>query len=253
MFSNAIVKQPCQNMIKGLTGSQLGLPDYPLACRQHKDYISALEACGLNVTIMPPDEDYPDSTFIEDTCLLTDRCAVITRPGADARKGETASVKQTISRFYNTVEHIRPPGTLDAGDVMMADNCFYIGLSLRTNQEGARQLSAILESFQFTTCTLPLAHVLHLKTGISYLDNDILLTAGEFIDHPALSGFKAIVVPEAEGYAANSLWINGTVLVPAGFPVTLEKIQQAGYKTIELDMSEFQKLDGGLSCLSLRF
>lgn len=253
MFTQAIVKIPCRNMVSGITGAGLGRPNHDLALAQHRAYVEALEACGLEVTVLPAEETYPDSVFIEDTCLVTRACAVITHPGADARKGETASVKAAMAAFDLPIETITAPGTLDAGDVMMTGDHFYVGLSGRTNPEGFRQLSAILNRYGYTASAVPLTSVLHLKTGISYLENNVLLVWGEFADKPDFNGFHRIRVPQEEGYAANSLWINGTVLVPQGYPKTQKRIQEKGYDVILLDVSEFRKLDGGLSCLSLRF
>jgi len=253
MFTKAIVKQPCKNMVKGITQAGLGIPDYDLACRQHDAYIKALEACKLSVTILPPDEAYPDSVFIEDACLVTSGCAVITRPGAESRRGEIHSVRKAMAAFDLPIEEITAPGTLDAGDIMMAGTHFYVGLSDRTNAEGFAQLEAILIRYGMTASAVPLKTVLHLKTGISYLENNILLAWGEFLTKEEFSGFTRVGVGDKEAYAANSVWINNRVLVPAGYKQTRDMIADAGYATLEVDVSEFRKLDGGLSCLSLRF
>lgn len=253
MFGHAIVRRPGQSLIKGLSQADLGQPDYQLALEQHEAYCAALVACGLEIAVLPADEDYPDSVFIEDTALLTPRCAVITRPGAPSRRGETASVIEPIRRFYDHIETIQAPGTIEAGDIMMVGNHFYIGLSQRTNPSGAEQMTAILGKYGMSASTVGLEHVLHLKTGIVYLENNTMATAGEFVDKPEFSAFRRIHVPDDEAYAANCVWINGRVLVAAGFPQTRRRIESAGYPTIALDMSEFRKLDGGLSCLSLRF
>ena len=253
MFTRAIVKRPCKNMINGITTADLGQPDYDLAIHQHDAYIGALERCGLSVTILPAEDAYPDSVFIEDTCLVTPHCAVLTRPGADARKGERQAVHGAVSSLGLPVEAIQSPGTLDAGDVMMVDAHFYVGLSDRTNREGFDQLEAILNRYGMTASAVGLTSVLHLKTGISYLENNILLAWGEFVSKPELSGFDQIRVPEDEAYAANAVWINGRVLVPAGYEKTKALIAARGYQIEAVDMSEYRKLDGGLSCLSLRF
>jgi dimethylargininase len=136
---------------------------------------------------------------------------------------------------------------------MMVGNHYFIGSSERTNREGAGQLIRILGKYGMTGSMVPLSRMLHLKSGVSYLEANRLLISGELIHHPAFEGFQKMEVDPGESYAANSLWINSRVLVPAGSPNTLKKIEQAGYPTIVLDVSEFQKLDGGLSCLSLRF
>jgi dimethylargininase len=136
---------------------------------------------------------------------------------------------------------------------MRAGNRFFIGVSARSNEEGARQFAALVSRCGFEAIPVPLREVLHLKTGVSYLENNLLLTAGEFLGHPLLAHFTAIPVPAAESYAANSLWLNGRVLIPSGYTQTRKAIEAAGYETVPLDVSEFRKLDGGLSCLSLRF
>ncbi len=253
MFTNAIVKTPCRNMIEGISTANLGKPDYDLALKQHKDYIQALKQCGLKVMVLDPDENFPDSTFIEDACLMTPRCAVITNPGAASRRNETIRILEAVKGFGLPVEHIQSPGTLDAGDVMMVGNHYFTGLSDRTNNDGASQLNTILEKYDFTSSTIELESVLHLKTGISYLENNNLLAFGEFLTQPALNDFNILEVAPDESYAANSVWVNGKVLVPNGFSKTVKMIEDAGYQTIEVDVSEFRKLDGGLSCLSLRF
>ena len=253
MFRKAIVRQPCPEMVRGLTSASLGKPDFNLVLEQHAAYVEALRSCGLKVEVLEADPRYPDSVFVEDVALCTPACAVVTNPGAPSRNGEKLEIKAVLEGHYTHVESIESPGTLDAGDVMMAGTHFYIGISERTNPEGADQLSHILKRFGMSASRVPLKEMLHLKSGLSYLEHNRLLTTGTFWHHPAFSAFDRIRVDPREAYAANSLWVNDTVLVPAGFPGTLARIREAGYATITLDVSEFQKLDGGLSCLSLRF
>ncbi len=253
MFKKAIVRTPCKNLVKGLTSVSLGKPDYKLALRQHQEYIDALIECGLEVSVLEADENYPDSTFVEDTALLMSNVAIITNPGAPSRSGEIIDMSRIIESLYRKVEFIKAPGTLEAGDVMMVGNHFYIGLSERTNLNGANQLINILAKYGLTGLTVKLENVLHLKSGVSYLENNILLVTNSFFDKPEFQKYNLILVDEDESYAANSLWVNNTVLVPKGFPKTKDKIEKLGSSTIEVDVSEFRKLDGGLSCLSLRF
>lgn len=253
MFKNAIVRKPGKSLVHGISSANLGKPDYDLAVEQHKKYIETLQSCGLTVTVLKADERFPDSVFVEDTAVVTTKCAIITRPGADSRKGEEIEMNNVLKGFYEQIEEITPPGNLDGGDIMMAGNHFYIGLSARTNQEGAAQLRRILEKYGFTAAAVPLKKVLHLKTGVAYLENNNLVTAGEFIDHPVFAGFNKIVTTDPESYAANCIWINDFVIMPAGFEKTRAAIAQAGYTVLPLDVSEFRKLDGGVSCLSLRF
>ena len=150
--------------------------------------------------------------------------------------------------------HIKAPGTLEGGD---RDDVpairFCVGLSGRTNPEGVKQLANILEPFGCKVVGVPLTEVLHLKTGVVYLENGVMLTAGEFCTKPAFEGYTKITVPKDEPYAANCIWVNGKVVVPEGYPKVLKAVQAAGYQTLTCDTSEYKKIDGGLSCLSLRF
>jgi len=253
MFTNGIVRVPCPRIKDGITSSNLGKPDYTKALEQHSKYVEALQQLGLEVKILDKDDKYPDSTFIEDVALCTPLCVVLANPGAESRRGEIDSMRQVFEEYYNTIEKISQPGTLEAGDVMIVDNHFYIGVSNRTNIEGADQLISILEKHKMTGSKVPLGKMLHLKSGVSYLENNNMLVCGEFTTTKEFTRFNRIKIDEDESYAANSLWINGRVLVPAGYPKTREKIEKAGYETIILDVSEFRKVDGGLSCLSLRF
>jgi dimethylargininase len=253
MFTNAIVRTPCQAMVSGLSSANLGRPDYQQALVQHADYIAALKTCGLNVTVLPPDEKFPDSTFVEDVALLTPHCAILTNPGAPTRTFETTSIVATIGKFFQKIEKIELPGYVEAGDIMMVGGHFYIGLSERTNQAGAEQMITILEKYGLQGSVISLTEVLHLKTGLGYLENNNLLACGEFLNKPEFQSFNILEVDSKEAYAANSVWINDTVLTPKGFPKTKSLIETAGYAVREVDVSEFQKLDGGLSCLSLRF
>lgn len=253
MFKNALVRKPGKSMVHGLTSAKLGTPDYLNALSQHQAYCQALTRCGLRVTLLEAEEAFPDSTFVEDTAILTPHCAILTNPGASSRRREVAAIKPAVARFYSQIEEIRAPGTLEGGDVMMVGDHYYIGLSTRTNDEGARQLIQILDRYGLTGSIIHLEKGLHLKTGLSYLENNNMLACGEFLGEPAFTAFTKIKVPEAERYAANCIWVNDTVIAPQGYPVTRQLLEKSGYSVIGVEMTEFQKLDGGLSCLSLRF
>jgi dimethylargininase len=256
LFKQVIVRKPAKSLTKGITSNpQLGKPDYGLALKQHESYIEALKSCGVEATVLEPLEDYPDSCFVEDPAVITRKCAIITNPGAESRRGEAAEILPAVRRFFpeGKIERITLPGTLEGGDVMMAGDHFYVGRSARTNQEGIRQLIEILERHGLTGSEVKLEEVLHLKTGVNYIENGNMLVSGEFISKPEFAKYNKIVIPEEEAYAANCIWVNGTVIVPAGYPKTAELISRAGYRVITTDTSEYRKLDGGLSCLSLRF
>ncbi|WED42100.1 dimethylarginine dimethylaminohydrolase family protein [Legionella cardiaca] len=254
-FKNAIVRIPGLSIIHGLTSSpNPDKPDYRLAHIQHQNYIKALISCGVEVTQLPPLEDYPDSCFVEDVALLTETIAVLTRPGAKPRQGEVTEIQATIQKFFpNNLTHISPPATLEAGDILKVDNHFYIGLSKRTNLAGAEQMIQSLTTNGYTASCIQLKEFLHLKTGVSYLGRGYLLVSGELINHPQFQSFKQIPLAVEEAYAANCIMVNGTVLIPQGFPKTKKAIEDHGFQTLTVDLSEFKKLDGGLSCLSLRF
>ena len=231
----------------------MGLPDFDLACAQHADYVTALKECGLQVTTLDALDEYPDACFVEDVALVTPRCAILTNPGAETRRGEVAHIRGVLQQFCPQLEQIESPGYVEAGDVMMCGEHFYIGLSARTNKAGAQQLIAILESHGLSGSEIAMSEMLHLKTGLSYLENNKLLASGEFVNKAELQQYHIIEIDSEDAYSANCIWVNGTVLVPAGFTATVEKIQAVGYPVREVDVSEFRKLDGGLSCLSLRF
>lgn len=255
-FTHAIVRRPAKSMTEGITSApELGKPDYDLALKQHDDYIEALEKCHVDVTVLPALEAYPDSCFVEDPAVITRVGAIITNPGAASRNGEKNEIEPAIRRFFDDehIAHIEGPGTLDGGDVMMVGNHFYLGRSARTNEEGIRQFIEILERWELSGSEVPLDHVLHLKTGVNYIENDTMLVSGEFVEKTDFCRFRKIEIPEDEAYAANCIWMNGIVIVPDGYPTVLERIQDAGYETMTVDTSEYRKLDGGLSCLSLRF
>ena len=253
MFKNAIVRLPSRSIKDGLTSAQLGMPDFETADEQHKKYTATLKDLGLSVRILQEDNSFPDSTFIEDVAVCSPGWAVITNPGAPTRSGETTGIREILKEYFTDISNIQSPGTLEGGDVMKAGSHYYIGISKRTNNEGADQLIRILRRHGLKGEKVELRTILHLKSGTSYLENDILLVTGEIAENKIFKHFNRIRVDDSECYAANSLWINGKVLIPEGFQRTREKIEKAGYETIALDVSEFRKVDGGLSCLSLRF
>ena len=253
MFTKAIVKTPGKSLQNGLSQAGLGRPDYPLALEQHKSYIRALQACGLEVVVLEADETLPDSVFVEDTAVFLGDCAVVTRPGAPSRRQETEAIKAELQKHVTRIDYITGQGFLDGGDVLLIDRTLYIGRSARTNEAGADQLARIARTLAYCPVQVPLETMLHLKTGVNHLAGNRLLVTGEFVDRDVFKAFEQVVVPRHEAYAANSLWINGRVLVPAGFPETRARIETLGLPTLEVDVSEYRKLDGGLSCLSLRF
>ncbi len=252
VFKTAVVRIPGKDFGGGETTAKLGTPDFELILSQHRKYINTLRELGLNVVVLDPLPGYPDSYFVEDTAVIFNELGVITNPGAQSRKGEEDGIELIMMRFRDT-ERIRPPGSLDGGDVIQADNHFFIGLSDRTNMEGADQLISFLDRFGYTAETIKVGGGLHLKSGVNYLGNGKILLTSYFKDVPGFSDYEKIVVKDNEEYAANSLVVNGTIITPSGFPHTYDLLSGLGMPVIKLDVSEVRKMDGGLTCMSLRF
>jgi dimethylargininase len=256
VFTKAIVRPPAPNFSKGLTTTDLGAPNYERARAQHEAYCAALEHCGLIVVGLETDPAYPDSTFVEDTAVLTPRGVILTRPGAPSRAGEVASIRDALSEFYPSMSAIERPGTLDGGDICAAGDHFFIGISERTNEAGARQLAEMLASFNYTSNFMDIRGIdgiLHLKSGLAYLGDRRLAVIDALAGRKEFADFDLVRVNVGEEYAANCVLINDRVLVASGYPGFETKLRELGYQTIAVEMSEFQKMDGGLSCLSLRF
>jgi len=252
MLKKAIVRRPCENMVKGISNGKQGSPVYSTALEQHDQYIQALEKCGLQVTILEKNNTFPDSVFIEDTAILTKEFAIITNPTPKSRKEEIAGIIPTLKQQYKTIEYIAAPGTLEGGDIMQVGDTFYIGRSSRSNDDGIRQFKRIVTKHGYNTTTVEMPDILHLKTGVSYLENNVLLISEQLKDNPAFDSFKKIIAEAPEAHAANSLNINGKILTPKDCPSTLKKLENEGFNVTELEITEFMKLDGGLSCMSLR-
>lgn len=256
MFRHAIVRLPGSNFAEGLTTVDFGVPDFDLVIEQHTRYCEALVACGLTVTTLEADPRFPDSTFVEDTAIVTTRGAILMRPGAASRLGEVDAIRPALERFYPSMPAIESPGTVDGGDICEAGKHFFIGLSHRTNEEGARQLAAHLAALGYTSSTIDvrsMTSILHLKSGIAFLEDNTLVVMEELAANSQIAGFELVRVRTDESYAANCVRVNDRVLVAAGYPQLTAELAARGFNPLALEMSEFRKMDGGLSCLSLRF
>ena len=250
------MRPPGSNFADGLTTVDLGRPDLDRALSQHLAYCDALERCGLALTRLDPDPRHPDSTFVEDTAILTPSGAILTRPGAPSRSGEVDAIRGPLSITFPDFAEIVAPGTLDGGDVCEAEDHYFIGVSDRTNEEGARQLAAILAAKGATSALVDIRGVpgiLHLKSGIAYAGEGRIVAIDALAGHAALSSHEVVRVSPSECYAANCVRVNDRLLFAAGHPRLEGAFRAMGYDLLLLEMSEFQKMDGGLSCLSLRF
>ena len=256
MFTRAIVRPPAANFAAGLTAAGLGSPLLGIALEQHGRYCATLERCGLELIALPADADFADSTFVEDTAIVIGDLAILARPGAPTRTGEVARIAAAIEATFDRVYAIAAPGTVDGGDVCQADGHFFIGLSERTNAAGARQLAELLTREDFTSTIVDLRGLggfLHLKSAFTYLGDRRIVAIEAVAAHEALTGYEIVRVAHGEGYAANLLRLNDFVVISAGFPRLHEELDRRGYAVETLDMSEFRKMDGALTCLSLRF
>ena len=255
-FTRALVRPPADTFAAGITSSRLGAPDLALALEQHDAYCRTLERLGLSLTRLAPDPDFPDSTFIEDVAIVTTGGAILTRPGAASREGEVGAVGEALREWFPELDEITAPGTVDGGDVCEAGRHFFIGISRRTNAEGAAQVGRWLTRHGFSSSVIDIRSMpglLHLKTGLSWLGGRRLLAAGTIAGHGALRGWEVLRVPDGEDYAANCVRVNEALLVARGFPATSALLGGSDYELMPLAMSEYRKMDGGLSCLSLRW
>ena len=255
-FSKAILRQPGIHFVDGVTTAKLGAPILPKTFDQHEKYWRALEVCGLKVILLEADERFPDSTFVEDVAVLFRGGAVLTRPGAETRRGEVSAIRPTLAGYFPELHTIEAPGTLDGGDICQAEDHVFIGVSKRTNPEGARQLSTILRQCGYTADCIDIRAskgILHLKSGIAYLGDRRLALIPELADRSEVARYERVLVDEDESYAANCVRVNDRVILAAGYPKFEASLRRLDYDVIPLDVSEFRKMDGGLSCLSLRF
>jgi len=255
-FTRAIVRPPPATFAAGITTAGLGPPDLALALEQHEAYCQTLERLSLSLVRLAPDDEFPDSTFVEDAAIVTTRGAMVTRPGAPSRAGEVAAVGAALGRWFPELDAITARGTVDGGDVCEAGPHFFIGFSARTNAEGAAQLAAWLDRRGFGSSVIDIRRMpglLHLKTGLSWLGGRRLLATAEVAEHEALGGWEVVRVPAGEEYAANCVRINDVLLTAQGCPATAALLGGLGYEVAALEMSEYRKMEGGLSCLSVRW
>lgn len=252
MFKYAITRKPGQDFAHGITTSNLGTPSYELLLEQHSAYIETLRSLGLDVIVLDPLLDYPDAYFVEDIAVVTPDVAIITNPGADSRRGEADTIESILAEYRETLR-IQAPGTVDGGDVLMVGTHFFIGISDRTNRTGAEQLTSILEAYGNALTVVSVQSGLHLKSSVNYVGQNTLLTTEGYADVDQFREYDKIVVDKSEKYAANTVLIDNSLIIPKGFPKTRERLVTLDLNIIELDVSEMRKMDGGLTCMSVRF
>ena len=254
MYTHMIVRTPSKSMVKGLRRDFTGEPDYELALKQHQAYIDALESLGMIVDVLPPLEEYPDACFVEDVAVVTEKMAIVTNPGAESRNGEKEHIVEALKKYYPEDKiHYITEGYVEGGDIVRVDDHFYLGDTERSNAAGRKQFIEIVEQYGFTGSVEPTNSGLHIGCDMMYIKNNNLVITGDLLNNPVFDKYNKVIVSKDEAYAANVAWINGTVLMAQGYPKLEKQIKDLGYDVITLNNSEFKKIDGSITCLSLRF
>jgi dimethylargininase len=248
-YTHAIVRPPGDSFRQAI--SETGQAPDPLkALRQHAEYCQALQTAGLELEILPPDERFPDSCFMQDPGLVIAGRVIIGRMGAPSRQGEEDAVAHALAGRFS-IDRIVSPGTLEGGDILVLPEGVFAGLTARTNQAGVDQLKQFLAPAGLSVSGVPVTQYLHLLTGTTYLGRGVFLALEDFIDDPLMVGKEAIRVPLEHAHAANALGIGNFVILPSGHPEVATEIRARGFEVLETPLTEFAKADGGATCLSL--
>lgn len=254
-FTHAITRRPSASITRGLRAVDTGTPDLALMQVHHDAYIATLRETGAIVVELPPLDAFPDSVFVEDTALCLPQGAVVMRPGAPSRLGEAAEMAPHLRALYKEVVEIAEADCfIEGGDILVTEREILVGRSARTNAAGIAELTRLVAPWGHKVREVHTPPgVLHFKTDCSLLDADTILSTPRLSASGCFAGYKVIGVPKGEEAAANTIRFNDLVLMPAGFPRTRDAIAAAGFTVREIGNSECAKLDGGMSCLSLRF
>jgi dimethylargininase len=226
--------------------------DLEKARAQHQAYEDLLDRLGARVVSLPEERELPDSMFVEDPAIVLDEVAVICPMGTGTRRKEATSLAAALEK-YRKLEHVKLPGTLEGGDVLRIGRKLFAGMTKRSNPEGIRQLAVIAGRFGHELTAVPVSGCLHLKSAVTYLGRNVLLANRAWFDEGRLPGFEWVDVDASEPHAGNALTVGETVIFPASFPKTRERVEAQGFKVVSLDISELQKAESGLTCSSLIF
>jgi dimethylargininase len=226
--------------------------DAAIARLQHEGYADCLVRLGCELLRLPTEPEMPDSVFVEDTAVVLDELAILTRPGAASRRAETASIARALEPHRELVR-IEAPGTLDGGDVLRLGRELCVGSSSRTNRAGLEQLERAVKTHGYTVKSVPVRGCLHLKSAVTRVSEDALLLNPEWVSRSALPRYELIEVDPGEPFAANALLVERSVVYPAAFPCTRERLEERGLRVEPVDVSELAKAEGGVTCCSLLF
>lgn len=253
-FTRAITRAPSLSIVDGLRAADIGTPDIEQMRAAHVHYVETLRETGATIIELPALEAYPDAVFVEDTALCLREGAVLMRPGAPSRMGEVAEMAPALREQYDEVLEIKGPGCIEGGDILTTAKEILVGKSARTDAAGVAELRALVSRWGYTVREVQTPEgVLHFKTDCSLLDAETILSTERLAASGCFEGYRVIHTGEGEEAAANSIRYNQFVLMPAGFPITAARLRDAGYDVREISNTECAKLDGGMSCLSLRF
>lgn len=252
-FSSAITRLPAASAVNGLRAQNTGAIDINLMAKQHNDYQEALRLAGAFVTELPALPELPDAQFVEDTALCLPGLAVMMRPWTETRKEEVAPMRVTLSQFFDDIDDI-VNGFVEAGDILITPSEVLVGLSERTDQAGTDQLQSILNARGYVMRVVKTPpNVLHFKTDCSLIDDHCILATERLASSGCFNGYKTLMVPPGEEPAANMIRFNDHIIMPSGFPKTSSILRAEGFEVLTVGNSECAKIDGGMSCLSLRF
>ncbi len=253
-FTKAIVRSPGHSAVRGIRAQDRGTPDIERFQSEHMAYVTALERAGLRVIVLDALEAYPDSVFIEDAALCLPEGTVNLRPGTPSRTGEAGLTAKSLSSLGHDIHQIGSDGFVDGGDILVTDSIILVGLSRRTNRAGFESLKSVLGAWGYSVQAVHTpGEVLHFKSDCCLLDSDTILATSRLADAECFTSFRVLTVPAGEEAAANSIRINDTVLIPDGFPGTAELLARENYAVETVPVSQASLLDGGLSCMSLRY
>lgn len=253
-FTHAICRKPAVSIIDGLRAIDTGAPDLELFQSHHENYVKALRSTGVKVDVLDALEAYPDSVFVEDAALCLPELAIVMRPGAPTRLGEANEMAPHLQNQYSVVRKIEGPGFIEGGDILVTEREILVGKSARTNSDGVTELKSIIADYgyQLREVETP-PDVLHFKTDCSLLDEETILSTRRLAQSGCFEGYQVLYTEDGEEACANSVRFNDLLIMPAGFNKTADMLDRAGYNICQIGNSEAAKLDGGMSCLSLRF
>jgi len=252
-MNTAITREVSRSILNcELTHLERSPIDMALAHQQHRKYEETLQELGLTVISLPEEPNLPDAVFVEDAAIVLDECAIITRPGAESRRAETASIAAALTP-YRKLFTVQPPGTVDGGDVLTIGKNIYVGMTTRSNQSAIDQMQEFLRPYGYTVHGVPVSGCLHLKSAVTQVAEATLLINPAWVDRRYFDGMKFIEINPSEPHAANALMVSDVVLYQPAYPKTRQRLEAAGIPLILVDQSELGKAEGALTCCSLVF